>query len=125
MTRIDGGDVEWLRAHPADDFICIESDGSVQFRDGFLGAAALGPDLGKYRLDHVDARFHGEAALVRASGSGSTRRTFPASVATPMFMCRTAWHGNWFPRRSRGPRHRLETCRASRRGIAAGIRVRS
>lgn len=63
------GDVEWFRAHLADDFVCIESDGSVQFRDGFLRAAAQEPDLSEYKLDYVDVRFYGEVALVRASGS--------------------------------------------------------
>lgn len=65
MTR----DVEWFRAHLADDFVCIEPDGSVLFRDGFLRAAALGSDLSKYKLDYVDVRFYGDVALVRASGS--------------------------------------------------------
>lgn len=63
------GDVEWFRAHLAGDFVCIESDGSVQFRDEFLRAAALGSDLSKYKLDYVDVRFYGEVALVQASGS--------------------------------------------------------
>jgi len=63
------GDVEWFRAHLADDFVCIDSDGFVQFRAGFLRAAALGSDLSEYKLDYVDVRFYGEVALVRASGS--------------------------------------------------------
>lgn len=63
------GDVEWFRAHLADDFVCIEPDGSVLFRDGFLRAAALGSDLSEYKLDYVDVRFYGQVALVRASGS--------------------------------------------------------
>lgn len=63
------GDVEWFRGHLAEDFVCIESDGSVLFREGFLRAAALGCDLSGYKLDHVDVRFYGEVALVRASGS--------------------------------------------------------
>lgn len=63
------GDVEWFRAHLADDFVCIESDGSVQFRDGFLRAAAADSDLSEYKLDYVDVRFYGDVALVRASGS--------------------------------------------------------
>jgi hypothetical protein len=63
------GDVEWFRGHLAKDFVCIESDGSVLFREGFLRAAALGCDLSGYKLDHVDVRFYGEVALVRASGS--------------------------------------------------------
>jgi hypothetical protein len=63
------GDVEWFRTHLAEDFVCIGSDGSVQFRDGFLRAAALGSDVSAYKLDYVDVRFYGEVALVRASGS--------------------------------------------------------
>ena len=63
------GDVGWFRAHLADDFVCIDSDGSVQFRAGFLRVAALGSDLSEYKLDYVDGRFYGEVALVRASGS--------------------------------------------------------
>jgi len=30
------GDVEWYRAHLADEFVCIESDGSVLDKDAFL-----------------------------------------------------------------------------------------
>lgn len=63
------GDVEWFREHLADEFVCIESDGSVHFRDGFLRLTARGSDLSEYKLDDVDVRFHGDVALVRASGS--------------------------------------------------------
>ena len=67
------GDVEWFRAHLADEFVCVESDGSVHFKDAFLRLAALESDLSEYRLDDVDVRFYGEVALVRASGSWTTR----------------------------------------------------
>ncbi len=63
------GDVQWFDAHLARDFVCIESDGSVLFRDGFLRAAGRACDLVEYRLDYVDVRFYGDVALVRASGS--------------------------------------------------------
>jgi hypothetical protein len=63
------GDVHWFDAHLARDFVCIESDGSVLFRDKFLRMAALESDLRDYVLDYVDVRFYGEVALVRASGS--------------------------------------------------------
>lgn len=63
------GDVPWFDAHLAPDFVCIESDGSVLFRDKFLRMAALEPELRDYALDYVDVRFFGEVALVRASGS--------------------------------------------------------
>jgi hypothetical protein len=63
------GDVEWFRVHLADDFVCIESDGSVLFREEFLRVAARGSELRQYKLDYVDVRFYGDVALVRASGS--------------------------------------------------------
>lgn len=62
------GDVQWFDAHLAHDFVCIESDGSVLFRDGFLRASARG-NLVEYRLDYVDVRIYGDVALIRASGS--------------------------------------------------------
>ena len=67
------GDVEWFRAHLADEFVCIESDGSVHFRDAFLRLVAMESDLRDYRLDYVDVRFYGHVALVRASGSWTTK----------------------------------------------------
>ncbi|MEO8870728.1 MAG: nuclear transport factor 2 family protein, partial [Granulicella sp.] len=67
------GDVEWFRAHLADEFVCIESNGSVQFKDEFLQLAAFESDLAEYRLDDVEVRFHGEVALVRASASWATK----------------------------------------------------
>ena len=63
------GDVAWFDAHLARDFVCIESDGSVLFRDGFLRMAARDSGLREYKLDYVDVRIYGEVALVRASGS--------------------------------------------------------
>ena len=62
------GNVQWFEAHLARDFVCIESDGSVLFRDKFLRMAARESDLREYTLDYVDVRFYGEVALVRASG---------------------------------------------------------
>ncbi|MBS0432897.1 MAG: nuclear transport factor 2 family protein [Proteobacteria bacterium] len=63
------GDVQWFDAHLAHDFVCIESDGSVLFRDDFLRMAALPSGLREYTLDYVDVRFYADVALVRASGS--------------------------------------------------------
>lgn len=62
------GDVEWYRSHLAGEFVCIDSDGSVHFKEAFLRLTALGSDVVEYRLDYVDVRFYGEVALVRASG---------------------------------------------------------
>jgi ketosteroid isomerase-like protein len=63
------GDVQWFDAHLAHDFVCIESDGSVLFRDGFLRGVARVRELTEYTLDYVDVRLYGDVALVRASGS--------------------------------------------------------
>ncbi len=61
--------VEWFRAHLADEFVCIDSDGTVLARDAFLRMAAMDSDLREYKLDDVDVRFYVHVALVRASGS--------------------------------------------------------
>ncbi len=68
-----GGDVQWFDAHLAHDFVCIESDGSVLFRDGFLRMAARRSDQSDYALDYVDVRLYGDVALVRASGSWTNK----------------------------------------------------
>ena len=62
------GDVAWYNARLADDFVCIESDGSVLDKDAFLRQTAGGSDLADYRLDEVDVRCYGDVALVRATG---------------------------------------------------------
>ncbi|MBI3409436.1 MAG: nuclear transport factor 2 family protein [Planctomycetes bacterium] len=71
------GDVEWYRSHLADDFVCIESDGSVLDKAAFLRMTAQGSDLAEYHLDEVDVRFYGDMALVRATGSWKTKTGFP------------------------------------------------
>ena len=68
------GDVEWYRSHLAEDFVCIESDGSVLDKAAFLRMTARGSDLAEYRLDEVDVRFYGDVALVRATGSWRTKQ---------------------------------------------------
>lgn len=61
-------DVEWYREHLAEDFVCIESDGSVLNKDQFLDNTAKGRDVAHYILHDVDIRVYGEAALIRATG---------------------------------------------------------
>ena len=61
-------DVDWYREHLSEDFVCIESDGSVLNKEQFLANTAKGPDVADYRLEHVDLRIYGNAALVRATG---------------------------------------------------------
>jgi Domain of unknown function (DUF4440) len=56
-------DVDWYRQHLAEDFVCIESDGSVLDKAEFLTNTAKGPDVADYRLQNVDVRIYGSAAL--------------------------------------------------------------
>jgi len=71
------GDVEWYRTHLADEFVCIDSDGSVLDKAAFLRMTAQGSDLAEYRLDEVDVRFYGDVAMVRATGSWKTKDGIP------------------------------------------------
>ncbi len=61
-------DVGWYRNHLAEDFLCIESDGSVLRKTEFLEQTAKGPDVTAYKLDEVHVRIYGVAALVQATG---------------------------------------------------------
>ena len=61
-------DVDWYREHLAEDFVCIESDGSVLNKQEFLANTVKGPDVADYKLEQVDVRIYGDAALVRATG---------------------------------------------------------
>src|SRR5687768_6182770 len=62
------GDVGWYKEHLADDFVCIESDGSVLDKAEFLRRTAKGPDVAAYRLARVRIRLYGDVALVHATG---------------------------------------------------------
>lgn len=61
-------DVSWYREHLAEDFVCIESDGSVLGKNEFLTNTLNGPDVIDYKLHEVDVRVYGDAALIRATG---------------------------------------------------------
>jgi len=61
-------DVEWYREHLAEDFVVIESDGSVFNKAVFLTNTAKGPDVIEYKLQEVDVRIYGGVALVQATG---------------------------------------------------------
>ena len=71
------GDVEWYRAHLADEFVCIDSDGSVLDKNAFLQMTAQGSELAEYRLDEVDIRFYGEVELVRGNVSWTAKNGTP------------------------------------------------
>lgn len=61
-------DVDWYREHLAEDFVCIESDGSVLNKQEFLANTVKGPDVADYKLEHVDVRIYENAALVQGTG---------------------------------------------------------
>ena len=61
-------DVDWYREHLADDFVVIESDGSLLNKEQFLRNTVKGPDVADYKLHEVDIRIYGNTALVRATG---------------------------------------------------------
>ena len=61
-------DVDWYKEHLAEDFVCVESDGSVLDKIQFLSNTVKGPDVIDYKLHEVDVRIYGNAALVRATG---------------------------------------------------------
>jgi len=61
-------DVDWYREHLAEEFVCIESDGSMLGKTQFLTNTLKGPDVIDYKLHEVDVRVYGDAALVRAAG---------------------------------------------------------
>ena len=61
-------DVNWYEEHLADDFVCIESDGSVLNKAQFLSSTAEGPDVADYKLEKVQVRIYGDVGLVQATG---------------------------------------------------------
>ena len=67
------GDVDWYRQHLAEDFVCIESDGSVLDKAQFLKNTVKGPDVADYKLHEVDVRVYGDTGLVRATGVWTRR----------------------------------------------------
>ena len=60
--------VKWYEKHLADDFVCIESDGSLLNKAEFLSKTAIGPDVADYKLQKVNVRIYGTVALVQATG---------------------------------------------------------
>ncbi len=66
-------DVPWYQAALADDFVCIESDGSILDKAAFLRNASRRPDVATYRLEDVRIRMFGQVALVHATGRFTRR----------------------------------------------------
>ena len=73
-------DVRWYDEHLADDFMCIESDGSVLDKTEFLRKTAEGPDVSDYQLLNVQVRIYDRVALVHGTGR-FTRKDQSAGVS--------------------------------------------
>lgn len=61
-------DTRWYDEHLADEFICIESDGSVLDKTQFLKKTGEGPDVLDYKLVRVHVRIYERVALVHGTG---------------------------------------------------------
>ena len=68
IDAVVNADVSWYRQHLADDFVCIDSEGTVFNKDAFLEHTSRGPYVANYRLEDVTVRIYGETALVQATG---------------------------------------------------------
>jgi ketosteroid isomerase-like protein len=62
-------DVDWYDRHLADDFVCIESNGSKLDKATFLAQTAEGPGVQSYHLDEAQIRIFGDVALVHGKGT--------------------------------------------------------
>jgi uncharacterized protein DUF4440 len=61
-------DTRWYDEHLADEFVCIEADGTVLDKTQFLKKTAEGPDVLDYKLVRVHVRIYGRVALVHGTG---------------------------------------------------------
>lgn len=61
-------DVDWYESILTDDFVCIDSDGSILHKAEFLEQAREAPDVLSYNLEKVNVRLYGNVALVQATG---------------------------------------------------------
>lgn len=62
------GDARWFEEHLADEFVCIEADGTVRDKPAFVRKVSNGSGYSTYRLDDVRIRVFGDVALVQAAG---------------------------------------------------------
>jgi ketosteroid isomerase-like protein len=60
--------VNWYQQHLAEDFVCIDSEGTVFDKPAFLQRTSRGPYVADYQLQDVTVRIYGETALVQATG---------------------------------------------------------
>jgi ketosteroid isomerase-like protein len=64
--------VDWYDTHLTDDFVCIESDGTMLDKRSFLLDTAKGPGaVASYRLLTVRVRILGDTAFIHAQGQAT------------------------------------------------------
>jgi hypothetical protein len=78
-------DVRWYQEHLAEDFVCIESSGTLLDKAAFLRNTAEGPDVVDYKLAQVNVRIYENVALVQGTGvftrkDGSTGKSLYIDV---------------------------------------------
>jgi hypothetical protein len=62
-------DREWFIRHLAEEFTCIESNGVMRDKAGFLEVLEAGPRYAGYRLDEMRVRLLGDGAVIQATGT--------------------------------------------------------
>jgi hypothetical protein len=62
-------DTGWFQRHLADEFVCIESDGTLRNKADFVRKVSDGSGYVRYRLDQVQVRVFGEVGVVQATGA--------------------------------------------------------
>ena len=77
ITSMLAGDVKWYRERLADEFVCIDYDGSLLDKAAFIRKIAHGSELAEYQLGDVDVRIYGDVALVRAKGAWTGKDGIP------------------------------------------------
>ena len=85
--------VSWYQQHLAEDFICIDSEGTVFDKQAFLQHTSRGPYVGNYKLEDVTVRIYGETALVQATGLFTRRDGVPGMCRYTDVYARE--HGHW------------------------------
>jgi ketosteroid isomerase-like protein len=68
IDAVVNANVNWYQQHLADDFVCIDSEGTVFYKQAFLQHTSRGPYVSNYKLEDVKVRIYGETALVQATG---------------------------------------------------------
>jgi ketosteroid isomerase-like protein len=90
IEAVMNADVNWYQQHLADDFVCIDSEGTVLDKEAFLRHTSRGPYVSNYRLEDVKVRIYGETALVSATGLFSRKDGAPGMCRYTDVYVRTA-----------------------------------